>query len=65
MSDSRYVLVKAMKAFDNHRVGDQFEAFMDRRLAHLIVEHYLELLEDPKWRRYDSVSSPSDESPLS
>lgn len=52
-ADSRYCLVKALKAFDNHGVGDEFYALMDERLAHLIVNHYLELLEDPKWRRSD------------
>jgi hypothetical protein len=57
---SRYVLVKAMKAFNNHSKGEAFHALMNESLAHLIVNHYLELLEDPNWRLCVSASSPCD-----
>lgn len=45
----RHVYVKAMKAYDNHEVGDLFYAPMTEATAHLIVDHYLELMWDPAW----------------
>lgn len=53
----RFVKVRAMKAFDNHSVGDIFWAPMVEPLAHLIVDHYLELMWDPTWDLVDDGPS--------
>jgi hypothetical protein len=45
----RNVYVKAVKNYDNHAVGDEFWAPMTEATAHLIVNHYLELMWDPTW----------------
>lgn len=45
----RQVLVRALKNYDNHMVGDEFWVPMTRATAHLIVSHYLWLLWDPTW----------------
>lgn len=55
MTADRLVLVQALKAFDNHSVGDVFLAPMSEGVAHLIVSHYLRLLEDPAWRESGST----------
>ena len=57
---TRYVRVRALKRFNELEVGDAFVAPMTQALADLIVEHYLEFMEDPQWQRYDSASSPSE-----
>lgn len=57
---TRWVRVKALKSFNEHQVGDMFMAPMNEPLAHLIVNHYLEFMEDPQWHAYDSASSPCD-----
>jgi precorrin-2 methylase len=56
---SRTVTVKALKRFNQYEVGDVFQATMNESLAHLIVEHYLEFVEDPGWQRSDLARSPS------
>jgi hypothetical protein len=56
---TRYVKVRATKRFNEYEVGDIFYAPMNPPLAHLIVDHYLELMEDPGWQRFDSARSPS------
>ena len=47
--DPRLVVVQALKAFDNHEVGEIFSTPMTESVAHLIVSHYLRLLGDPVW----------------
>lgn len=47
--DMRNVLVRAVKNYDDHAVGDEFWAPMTEATAHLIVSHYLELRWDPSW----------------
>lgn len=51
--DGRLVVVQALKAYDNHSVGDIFPLPMSQATAHLIVSHYLRLLEDPAWKTAD------------
>lgn len=43
---ARSVVVQALKAYDDHPVGDVFVVMMNEATAHLIVSHYLRLLHD-------------------
>lgn len=52
---NRLVVVQALKAYDNHYVGEIFLAPMAEGLAHLIVAHYLRLLDDPQWHESSST----------
>ena len=53
--EERLVLVQALKAFDNHDMGEIFPVPMNQATAHLIVVHYLRLLDDPAWRQSEST----------
>lgn len=53
----RHVKVKAMKAYDDHPVGEEFWAPMTEATAHLIVDHYLHLMWDPTWELVDDGES--------
>ena len=45
----RLVTVLALKSFDDFREGEQATVWMSERIAHLIVNHYLRLLDDAQW----------------
>lgn len=45
----RYVKVRVIKSYNGHTAGDITFVPMDEPTAHLIVDHYLELLWDPAW----------------
>jgi hypothetical protein len=57
--NGRLVVVQALKAFDNHYVGEVFLAPMNEATAHLVVGFYLRLLDDPAWRQSDSTEEKS------
>lgn len=54
----RVVMVRAMKNFDNHEVGDVFCTTMTESTAHLVVGGYLQLLEDPAWQHESDSTGP-------
>jgi hypothetical protein len=56
----RLVLVQALKAFNNHGVGEIYVVPMTQATAHLIVVNYLRLLDDPAWRRSDLTEQRSE-----
>jgi hypothetical protein len=47
----RQVLVRALKNFDGHEVGQESWVELTERTAHLIVGNYLQLLWDPTWEQ--------------
>lgn len=59
---TRLVKVKVMKSHGNLTKGQVTYVPMTPGTAHLIVEHYLELMEDPRWHGYESADLPSGES---
>ena len=59
MDAERWVLVRAIKAYDNHEVGDVFTVPMTEATAHLVVSTYLQLLDDPVWHTQSGSTEPS------
>jgi hypothetical protein len=57
--NGRRVVVQALKAYDDHPMGDIFLVPMNQATAHLIVSHYLRLLDDPAWRQSESTEPKS------
>lgn len=55
---NRFVKVRAMKNFNGHELNDVLEVPMTLEVAHLIVDGYFELLDDPAWRLYRSSPQP-------
>jgi hypothetical protein len=60
MDAERLVVVCALKAYDNHEVGDVFVVPMTQATAHLVVSHYLRLVDDPAWHESASTDSTSE-----
>jgi hypothetical protein len=53
----RYVKVRVMKSFNELIAGEITSVPMTEATAHLIVDHYLELLWDPAWEVVYGASS--------
>lgn len=45
-------MVRALKSYNDVREGQVFMVMMSEPIAHLITNHFLQLLEDPAWRSH-------------
>jgi hypothetical protein len=56
----RLVLVRALKHFDQYVLGQDYWVPMTESVAHLIVDNYFRLLQDPGWEVSDAAGQGQD-----